>query len=87
MSFGKTANNQEQKKLPVNTVRVGGVTATTWENDGKEGSKFYTTVLERSYKDDKDWKKTQSLRVNDLPKAIVALQKAYEAAVVSDKTE
>ncbi|MFC1562659.1 hypothetical protein ACFL4Z_01250 [candidate division KSB1 bacterium] len=35
--------------------------------------------LSRSYKDEKgEWQYTESLKIDDLPKAILALQKAYE---------
>ncbi len=70
--------NKPEKKF-----RAGPITATLWKNsvtrqDGTTGE-FYTISLERSYKDKADqWAKTQSLRVNDLPKATLVLNKAYE---------
>ena len=65
--------------LPVKKFSVGGVQTAVWENDGKEGRKFYSVSFDRRYKDKNDeWKSTTSLKANDLPKAILALQKAYE---------
>lgn len=87
MAFGNTANEEKSGgKAPVNKEKVGGVTVSTWENEGKNG-KFYTITMQRAYKDGDEWKNTQSLRVNDLPKAILALQKTYEKAVVAGSNE
>ena len=41
--------------------------------------------LQRRYADkDGVWKSTDSLRVNDLPKAVLVLQKAYEYLVLRE---
>lgn len=65
--------------LPVKKFSVGGVQVAIWENEGKEGSVYYTVSFDRRYKDKNDeWKSTSSLKANDLPKAILALEKAYE---------
>lgn len=64
-------------------IRAGGVEVTVWRNALENG--FATVTLHRNYKDKhNDWQKTQSLRVSDIPKAILALQKAYELLVVKD---
>lgn len=64
---------------PVKKFSVGGVQAAVWENEGKEGNTYYSVSFDRRYKDNNDeWKSTTSLKANDLPKAILALQKAYE---------
>ena len=63
---------------PIKKVSVGGIEAAVWENSSKDGKKYFTTSMERNYKDGEEWKKTGSLRTTDLPKAILALQKAYE---------
>jgi len=91
MGFGQTANKstapQEKKgKAPVDKVKIGGVSCDTWENDG-EHSKFYTHTLQRSYKQGSEWKHTNSLRTQDLPKAILALQKAYEKSFTTEQDE
>jgi len=50
-------------------------------NDGKE---TLSVSLERSYKDrNGQWKKTHSFRQNDSPKALLALQKAFEHIALS----
>lgn len=63
---------------PIKKISVGGIEAAIWENASKEGNKYFTTTMERNYKDGEEWKKTNSLRTSDLPKAILTLQKAYE---------
>ena len=70
---------------PVKKIKIGGIEIAVWENQSKEGNKFFTTTMERNYKDGEDWKKTNSLRVNDLPKAILALQKAFEFTSIKEE--
>jgi hypothetical protein len=62
---------------PAKSVKLGGIEVAIWENSSKEGKKFFTTTIERNYKNGEEWKKTNSLRNEDLPKAILALQEAY----------
>ena len=69
---------------PVKKVKVGGIEVAVWENTSKEGSKYFTTTMERNYKDGEEWKKTNSLRANDIPKAILALQKAFEFVAIKE---
>ncbi len=76
---------QEQMKqnLPLKKFKVGGISATVWENHSKNDQgqiiTYKTVGFERSYKDDKgDWQTTNALRSTDLPKAILVLNKAYE---------
>lgn len=73
---------------PERKFRAGGLTATVWKNDSEKGS-YGTVQLDRSYMDKSNtWKKTGSLRMNDLPKASLLLQKAYEfLALKHDEVE
>lgn len=71
---------------PVKKFRAGAVSVTVWKNAGKEidGKEMsYNTIsLERSYKDKEGaWKSTNSMRINDLPRAAAAINKAYEFLV------
>ena len=74
---------------PEKKIRSGSVTATIWKNsaarpDGSTGE-YYTISLERSYKDKSgQWANTNSLRTNDLPKAVLVLNKAYEFLTLRD---
>ena len=74
--------------VPVKKFSAGGIQVAVWENDGKEGGKFNSVSIQRSYKDKNDeWKRSGSLRVNDLPKAIAALQRAYEYLILKEPAE
>ena len=79
--------NQPEKK-----IRAGAVSATVWRNQGQtktgEPTEYNTISIERSYKDKEgNWQSTNSLRKNDLPKAVVVLQKAYEHLVLNKEVE
>ena len=64
---------------PIKKFSVGGIQVAIWENEGKEGVQFNSVSFDRRYKDkDGNWQSTTSLKMNDLPKAVLALQKAYE---------
>jgi hypothetical protein len=67
---------------PEITFKMGAVRASIFRNiiqrDGRSVS-LPKVVLEVRYRDkDGKWQGTNSLSLNDLPKAITALQKAYE---------
>ncbi|MBU1974993.1 MAG: hypothetical protein KKG59_01165 [Nanoarchaeota archaeon] len=82
----------EEKNLPEKKFRAGPIAATIWENEAtnKEGKKvaYKSVSFERSYKDANDeWKTTHSLRMNDLPKARLVLEKAFEYLALSGAAE
>jgi hypothetical protein len=85
MSEKNTTGNQPEKKFS-----TGAVTATVWQNQGKnkttgEETTFRTVSFQRRYKDkDGNWQSTNTLRVNDLPRASLVLQKAYEYLVLRE---
>ena len=65
-------------KGPIARFKAGAIQVAVWENDGKDGKQFKTISLDKRYKAGDDWKSTKSFGINDLPKAILALQKAFE---------
>ncbi|MBT7903509.1 hypothetical protein HN587_06620 [Candidatus Woesearchaeota archaeon] len=71
-----------EKTMPVKVFKVGAISASIWVNKiQKDGKEFaYSTIsLERNYKDrEGQWKKTNSMRLNDIPKATLILNKSYE---------
>lgn len=70
----------EKEKTKPEHVRVGGIEVTIWENNG-----FRTVTMQRTYKDkNNEWQKTNSLGQNDIPKAVLALEKAYETIVLKE---
>ena len=78
-------NKPEQK------FRVGNVSATIWKNEIKKDGKikeFKTVTFERIYKDKEDeWQTSNSLNVQDLPKAMTVLGKAYEYLSLKSETK
>lgn len=77
----------EENNKPVFKAKVGTIDAAVWEQDGKNG-KFLTVSMHRNYKDGEEWKKTNSLRVNDIPSVNLALAKCFEFAKTGgEKTE
>jgi len=82
-------NNSSKGNAPEKKFRAGAVTATIWANEGKnqngEVTTYKTISIERSYKDKEDkWQSTNSMRLNDLPRASLVLDKAYEYLVLKD---
>jgi len=81
------------KNLPEKKFRAGAVTAVVWNNSSKsnvsgEPIEYKSVSLERRYKDrDGEWHSTNSLRLNDLPKAITALCTAYKYLVMKPDSE
>ena len=67
---------------PEQVFKVGPVRASVFLNEIIHNGRTVTlpkVVLEVRYKDKSgEWKGTNSLSVNDMPKAILALQKAYD---------
>lgn len=77
--------NQPEKKF-----RAGAISATIWLNTGHnaagEVTEYKTISIERSYTDkDGNWQSTNSMRINDLPKATLVAQKAYEYLVFKEQ--
>jgi len=74
---------------PEKEFKVGAVRAAIWANprtasDGRSFSS-HKVMLERVYKDAGGFKSTSSLDVNDIPKAILALKKAYEYLLCAEQ--
>ena len=67
---------------PEKKFRCGGCEAAIFENDViKDGNNFTIkkVTFQKRYKiEDGDWKSTNSLDVNDIPKAVMVLNKAFE---------
>ena len=67
---------------PEITFRHGLCSASIYENEytrGEEKFTVRTVSFQRSYLDkDGNWQTTNSLKVDDIPKAVLVLNKAYE---------
>ncbi len=78
---------------PEKSIKVGGVEAAIFENEIVKGGKklkIKKVSFQKRYKSaEGEWKSTNSLDVNEVPKAILALSKAYEYICTgsSDETD
>ncbi len=77
-----SVNDVMGKNTPDKKFRAGAIVSTIWTNQSvKDGKVFeYKTIsFDRNYMDkDGKWQTTNSLRMQDLPKAVLVLSKAYE---------
>jgi hypothetical protein len=79
----------ENKNEPERRFNAGAISATVWKNAGKSkdgaATEFRTISLQRRYKDKNDqWQSSTSMRVTDLPKAALVLNKAFEYLTLRD---
>lgn len=77
---------------PVKDFRVGSIRATIWPRRGVRvdgtGYQSHNVVLERTYTDGRgQFQTTGSLDLNSIPKAILALKKAYEYLTITQGHE
>ncbi len=76
---------------PEITFRHGLCSASIFENEYKRGEASFTvrTVsFQRRYLDKEgNWQTTNSLKVNDIPKAVLVLNKAYEFLTSNSQAE
>lgn len=72
---------------PKKTIKAGAVSANIWENTIEKNNKSMTITsvsVQKSYKDREGmWQHTGNLGINDVPKAMLVLQKAYEDMALS----
>ncbi|MFW5746384.1 MAG: hypothetical protein ACOCWQ_02410 [Nanoarchaeota archaeon] len=71
------------RNLPEKRIAAGAISIAIWRNQmqRKDGTtaEYSTISIDRNYRDkDGNWKSTNKLRLNDLPKAAMALNRAYE---------
>ncbi len=75
---------EQEIPQPVQEFRVGGTTtASVWRNETQQGDRTvvnHSVQIQKRYFDraDQTWKTSKSLYANDIPRAVLALQKAYE---------
>lgn len=85
----KIVDKKEQTQKPVKVFRAGSVKATIWSKVVKKDNKeftFYTTTIERSYKDKEDnWKNTSSFEKDDLQKVAVVTRLAHEYLYIAQE--
>jgi len=78
----ETTQTENKKVLPAKKFKAGAVSATIWNNEAFVDGKIavYSTIsLQRTYKDKSGkWQHAQSLRLADIPKAVLVLNEAYK---------
>ncbi|MFA5858429.1 MAG: hypothetical protein WC955_05130 [Elusimicrobiota bacterium] len=75
---------------PEKIVKVGAVQASVFSNqvvrNGQTINAPKVMIQVRYKKNDKEWAGTNSLGLNDIPKAILALEKAFEYLTLKPET-
>lgn len=89
MENAKERQEKEQTKSPpVEKLSAGGVRLARWANKGPNGATYHTVTLERVYRrSDGEWGSTRTFRVQDIPRVILVLQRAYENVVLAGAVE
>ena len=77
-------DSKSNSRKPVQQFKVCGIQVAIWRNESKECQEFSSISMDKRYKIGEEWRSTTSLKASDLPKAILALQKAYEFLSVKD---
>ena len=57
---------EQQSNRPEQSLRYGGVEAAIWRNKGENGD-FLNTTFTRHFRQEDEWKQTDSFREQDLP--------------------
>lgn len=74
-----TMSKQTESNKPVKSFRLRGITASIFENQSEDGkSTFYKVTLQRSYRQDDEWKSTNSFGRDDLPIVSLLTKQAWE---------
>jgi len=71
---------------PEQKFQAGGIEASIFENEIQHNGKkinIKKVAFQKRYKSDQGWKTTYSLDINDIPKAILVLSKAYEFLILN----
>ncbi|MEO5913316.1 MAG: hypothetical protein ABIS50_03715 [Luteolibacter sp.] len=70
---------------PIQEFRVGGIKAAVWENENDKG-KYFTVTFVRSYRDSHgDWRETNILMPDHLPRLALVINKAYDFIMMSPR--
>ena len=71
---------------PEKRFQSGGIEASVFENEIQQNGKtlrIKKVAFQKRYKSAQGWKTTYSLDINDIPKAVLVLSKAYEFLVLN----
>jgi len=77
-----TDKTPEPKSQPIDTLRVGFLSAAIWQRETKD-SPYYSVSFERSYKDAQgNWQTTTNLDYEDLMNVSKMAEQAFEKITV-----
>ena len=75
---------------PEREFRSGGISATVWNNLQEiKGSKVEvkSVQIQRNYQDEnKEWKRTNSFKIQDLPRVISVAQAAFNSLTLKERS-
>ena len=66
-----------EKRKPAHEFRLGLIRATIWENQTENQDVWFKVTFSRLYRDQDQWKDTDSFRHDDLPVVAKAADMAY----------
>jgi hypothetical protein len=75
--MARNQNQQKTKQQPAHEVRMGVVKAIIWENNTDQGVR-YNVQITRLYKQNDEWKQTDSFGRDDLPLVEKVVSQAHE---------
>ena len=65
------------KKRPAHEIKLGKIRVAIWANETEDHNVWFTAVTTRIYKSGDTWKETTTLKHDDLPVAMKAIDMAY----------
>jgi hypothetical protein len=83
---------QQDPKQPIKEFRVGGISSSVWCNETEQDGRImrrHSVRLKKRYRDRRtgEWKDSDYLFADDLPRARLVLDKAYEYVVLKESEE
>lgn len=66
-----------EKKQPAHEIKLGKIRATIWANETEDHDVWFNATISRLYKNGEGWRETNTLRRDDLPVAMKAIDMAY----------
>lgn len=67
-----------EKKRPTHEIRLGRIRATIWQNQTADAEVWFNVTLSRLFKEDGQWRDSESFRRDDLPIVTKAVDMAYD---------
>ena len=83
---------QQDPKQPIKEFRVAGISVADWCNEAEQDGRVirrYSVRLKKRYRDRQtgEWKDSDYLFADDLPRARLVLDKAYEYVALKESEE